>query len=172
MIGSFFDPIDKWIVYFMPEEEFTKVEDLKKKFKKPKLGKLLADTQEEHQKQQIEVGEFVEEVGNKEVMKEIWKQIDERRRLPLWQEKFYLLVYFKKNAILHRAINVFVQARHSRPYPQPGMTLFSYEPKKDLLLLEWVLPEKHAFRTFLSTRDYADPFLMGCIDKFLAGKLI
>lgn len=152
----------------MPEEKFTKVEDLKK----TTLGQRLADTAEEHSKQEIEVGEFVEEVGNKEVMKEIWKQIDARKTLPLWREKFYLLVYFKKNAILHRAINVFVQARHSRPEPQLGMTLFSYEPKKDLLLLEWVLPEKHAFQTFLATRDYTDPFLMNCIDRFLAGKLV
>jgi len=152
-------------------EKFEKVEDLEKKHKSPKLGKLLADTAEEHAKQQIEVGEFVEEVGNKEVMKEIWKQIDERRDLPLWKEKFYLLVYFRKNAVLHRAINVFVQARHSRPEPQLGMTLFSYEPQKDLLLLEWVLPDKHAFQTFLQTREYTDPFLMDCIDRYLAGNL-
>lgn len=151
----------------MTAERFVKIEDLEK----PTLGKQLADTQELHQKQVIEVGEFVEEVGNKEVMKEIWKQIDARKELPQWKDKFYLLVWFRKNTILNRVIEVMVQSRHSKPLPEPGLTCFSYTPKKDLLLLEWVLPNKHAFKTFIKTREYTDPFLMDCIDKYLAGKL-
>jgi hypothetical protein len=151
----------------MTAERFIKVEDLDK----PTLGQQLADTEQLHQKQVIEVGEFVEEVGNKEVMKEIWKQIDARKELPQWQEKFYLLVWFKKNTVLNRVIEVLVQSRHSKPLPEPGLTCFSYTPKKDLLLLEWVLPNKHAFQTFIKTREYTDPFLTDCIDKYLAGSL-
>lgn len=151
----------------MTKEKFVKIEDIEKKT----LGQQFADTQQLHQKQNIEVGEFVEEVGNKEVMKEVWKQIDARRSLPQWKEKFYILVWFRRNAILNRAIEVFVQCRHTRPIPEPGLTCFSYEGKKDLLLLEWVLPNKHAFKTFIKTREYTDPFLMDCIDKFLAGSL-
>lgn len=150
------------------QDKFIKIEDIEKK---PTLGQRLAETQEEHQKQQIEVGEFVEEVGNKEVMGEVWKQIDARRSLPAWKDKFYLLVWFRKNSVLNRVINVYVQSRHTRPTPEPGLTLFSYEPKKDLLLLEWVLPDKHAFKTFIQTRDYSDPFLMDCIDRYLARTL-
>ena len=137
---------------------------------KPTMGRQLNDTQAEYQKQQIEVGEFVEEVGNKEVMAEVWKQIDARRGLPQWSEKWYLLVLFKKNTILNRVIEVYVQSRHTRPDMEPGLTCFSYDPKTNALLLEWVLPNKHAFKTFLKTRDYTDDFLMHCIDTYLAGK--
>jgi hypothetical protein len=137
---------------------------------RPTIGQMLVDTQEEYQKQQIEVGEFVDEVGNKEVMAEIWRQIDARKGLPQWLDKWYLLVLFKKDAILHRVINVFVQSRHTRPDMEPGFTCFSYNPKEGQLLLEWVLPNKHAFKTFLKTRDYTDGFLMHCIDTYLAGK--
>jgi hypothetical protein len=152
----------------MTTDKFIKVEDIEKR---KTLGQQLADTEHLHQKQQIEVGEFVEEVGNKEVMKEIWKQIDERRQLPQWKEKFYIFVWFKKSAVLHRLIEVFVHCRHTKPNPEPGLTLFSYEPAKDLLLLEWVLPDKHAFKTFIKTREYSDPFLMECVDKYLNGSL-
>ncbi len=151
---------------------YQKLKDNEKKPKRKTLGQQLADTQKEHQNQQIEVGEFVEEVGNKEVMAEIWKQIDARKQLPLWQEKFYLLVWFRKDAILPRVIKCMVQSRHTRPKPEPGLSCFSYEAKKDQLLLEWVLPDKHAFKTFLKTRAYTDDFLMHCIDNYLAGKLV
>lgn len=140
--------------------------------KKETLGKKLADTQKSHEKQKIEVGEFVEEVGNKEVMKEVWKQIDARKDLPQWsKDKFYILVWFKKNAVLNRVIECNVHCRHTKPRSEPGLTCFSYEPSSDTLLLEWVLPDKHAFTTFLKTRDYNDPYLMKCIDEYLAGKL-
>jgi hypothetical protein len=135
------------------------------------VGQMLADTQKEHEKQQIEVGEFVEEVGNKEVMKEVWKQIDARAGLPQWKGKFYILVWFKKNAILHRVVEVYVQSRHTAPMPEPGLTCFSYNTSNDNLILDWVLPDKHAFKTFLKTREYTDPFLMKCIDEYLSGKL-
>jgi hypothetical protein len=138
---------------------------------RPTIGQMLADTQEEHQDQKIEVGEFVEEVGNKEVMKEIWKQIDSRRGLPQWKDKYYILMWIRKNVLLTRVVEVNVMCRHSKPIAEPGLTCFSYEPSKDLLLLEWVLPDKHAFRTFLKTREYTDPFLMKCIDEYLAGTL-
>jgi hypothetical protein len=146
--------------------KFTKVEDLEGK---PTLGQQLADTEQLHQKQEIEVGEFVEEVGNKEVMKEIWRQIDERKEFPQWRKKFYVVVWLKRSAVLHRVIEVLVHCRHTRLAMEPGLTMFSYDPKRDLLLLEWVLPNKSAFKTFLQTREYSDPFLMECIDKYLAG---
>lgn len=140
----------------------------KDKIDRVALGKLLADTQKEHQKQQIEVGEFVEEVGNKEVMKEVWRQIDERKGLPQWRDKYYILVWFKKNAILNRAIEVFVQCRHTDPKKEWGLTCFSFEPKTDNLLLEWVLPNRSAVPMFMKTRDYTDPFLIKCIEDHLS----
>ena len=136
------------------------------------LGQQMADTAEEHSKQQIEVGELVEEIGNKEVMKEIWRQIDERRGLPQWNDKYWLLVYFRKNPILVRTVLCFVQCRHTAPNMEPGLTCFSFDPIGDKLNLEWVLPDKHAFKTFLSTRHYNDKFLMHCIDRYLEGKLV
>lgn len=151
----------------MSEELQEEINPKVKEEPKKTVGQLLADTQDEHLQENVEVGEFVDEVGNKEVMKEVWRQIDERRTLPQWNHKFYLLVLFKKDTILHRAIRVYVQARHTPPQMEPSLTCFSYDPKKDVLLLEWVLPQKHAFKTFLSTRDYNDPFLMKCIDDYL-----
>lgn len=151
---------------------YKKLEDNEPIPKRETIGKQLADTQQEHQKQQLEVGEFVEEVGNKEIMKEIWKQIDERKELPQWKDKFYILMWVRKDPILVRVIKCMVQCRHTRPKPEPGLTCFSYESKKDQLLLEWVLPDKHAFKTFLNTRAYNDDFLMHCIDEYLAGRLV
>jgi hypothetical protein len=141
---------------------------------RPTIGQMLADTQEEHQKQQIEVGEITEEIGNKEVLKEIWKQIHDRSGLPQWKDKFYLVVFYTKNPILHRIIEVNVQSRHSRCLPEPGLTLFSYDPAlgDQGLKLEWVLPNKHAFKTFLMTPTTTDPFLMDCIKKYQAGTLV
>jgi hypothetical protein len=137
-----------------------------------KIGKLLQETQDAHMKEQIEVGELIEEVGNKEVMKEIWRQIDERRVLPEWKEKFYLIVYFKKNYKLQRVMEVYVQSRHTRPNPEQGLTLFSFDPSTEKLSLEWTLPDVRAFNTFLHNRYSFDPFLIECIEKFKAGKLV
>ena len=134
---------------------------------RPTVGQLLADTEEEHKKQQIEVGEFVEEVGNKEVMKEIWRQIDTRRDLPQWKKKWYLLVFFRKDTIMPRVIHCDIQSRHSEPKMEWGLTCFSYNPKGDSLLLEWVLPNKTALPMFLKNRYNTDPFLMHCIDENL-----
>lgn len=143
-----------------------------KKTKRPTLGKLLADTEAQHLKQaNIEVGEFVETVGNKEYMKGLWECIEKRSGLPQWSDKYYILVLCKKNVPLYRVVDIRFFVRHSRPLPIPGWHLWSYDPKSEKLHLEWVLPDKHAFKTFLSVRHYTDPFLMECIDRYLAGKL-
>ena len=132
---------------------------------RPTVGQMLADTQESHQKQEIEVGEFIEEVGNKEVMKEVWRQIDARKGLPQWNHKFYILVYFHKDHLLHRVMHCEVQSRHSFPEMNYGLTCFSFEPKTDNLLLEWVLPNKSAVPMFLKNRANTDEFLIHCIEK-------
>ena len=135
---------------------------------RPTVGQLLADTQEEHEKQQIEVGEYIEEVGNKEVMKEIWSQIDARKGLPQWKDKWYLLVYFHKDSRLHRVMHCDIQSRHSRPALEWGLTCFSFNPKTDNLLLEWVLPNKSAVPMFLKNKTNTDPFLIHCIEQMQA----
>ena len=137
---------------------------------RPTVGQMLVDTAEEHAKQQIEVGEFIDEIGNKEVMTEIWKQIDARKGLKQWNHKFYIVVYFRKDTHLHRVIKCLVQCRHTSPLMVPGLTCFSYEPKKDQLLLEWILPDRPAFNTFLMTEATSDPFLIQCIKTYLSGK--
>lgn len=141
---------------------------------RPTIGKMLADTEEEHKKQQIESGELAEEIGNKEVLKEMWRQIHDRAGLPEWKEKFYQVIYFTKDPVLVRVIRANVQSRHTRPAPEPGLTLFSYDPAlgDKGLKLEWVLPNKHAFKTFLMARNTTDPFLIHCIEQYKAGKLI
>lgn len=136
--------------------------------KRNTVGQILADTQELHQKQQIEAGEFVEEVGNKEVMKEVWRQIDQRRGLPQWsKQKWYLLVYFHKDPIMPRVIRCEVQSRHTEPRMEWDLTCFCYDPKTDQLLLHWVLPHKTAARMFLKNRDKTDDFLIYCIEKMM-----
>lgn len=138
---------------------------------KKTVGKMLYETQTEHMKEQMEVGEFIEEIGKKEIMKEIWKQIDERKGLEEWKDKFYLLLHFKKNYQLQRVIEILVQSRHTRPKPEQGLSLYSYDPKEDALVLEWTIPEERAFITFLLNPDDFDPFLIECIKKYQAGTL-
>jgi hypothetical protein len=135
---------------------------------------MLADTEEEHKKQKIESGEIAQEIGNKEVMKEIWRQIHDRVDLPQWKEKFYIVVYFTKNPVLTRVIEANVHSRHTKPSPSPGLTLFSFDPSlgDKGLKLEWVLPNKHAFKTFLMARNTTDPFLIKCIEQYQAGTLV
>lgn len=143
------------------------------KKKRATLGKLLADTEKEHlQSANIEVGEFVETVGNKEYMKGLQECIDKRAGLPQWRDKYYIAVLCRKNVPLVRVVDIRFFVRHTRLSPSPGWHLWSFNPKTEELVLEWVLPDKHAFRTFLSVRNYTDPFLMDCIDKYLDGKLI
>jgi len=137
---------------------------------RPTVGQLLADTAEEHQKEKIEVGEFIEEVGNKEIMKEVWRQIDARKGLPQWREKWYILLYFRKDTRLHRVMKCDVMSRHTAPSLEVGLTCFSFDPKTNNLLLEWVLPNASAIPMFLKNRDTMDPFLIHCIDRYLAGK--
>lgn len=134
---------------------------------RPTVGQMLADTQEDHQKQQVEVGEFVEEIGNKEVMKEIWRQIDARAGLPQWKDKWYLLVYFHKDPRLHRVMHCDIQSRHSFPTPEWSLTCFSFTPSADALHLEWVLPNKSAVPMFMKNKANTDPFLIHCIEKKL-----
>lgn len=150
------------------DKEFTWTKEAKRNLKpKPTLGKMLADTEDEHRKQNIEVGEFVEEVGNKEIMKEIWKQIEDRQTLPQWKDKYYILVYLKKSAVLHRVVECFVQCRHTQPFKEWGLTCFSYDPVKNILDLEWVLPNKTAVSMFMKNKDTTDPFLIKCIVEYL-----
>lgn len=147
----------------MPEE-YVKVEDLGKR---PTVGALLAATESEHQKQQIEVGEFVEYFGEHEVMKKIWKAIDARRNLPQWQPRFWVVTLLKKNPVLHRALQLAIHCRHTAPLPEPGLDCYVYDTQRDALDLVWTLPERHAFRTFIQTREFTHPFLMKCIDEYL-----
>jgi hypothetical protein len=135
------------------------------------IGRMLLETQKKHEQEQIEVGEFIDTLGSKEIMKEIWKQIDARRTLPEWKAKFYLLVLFKKNYQLQRVVEIYVQSRHTKPKAQPGLSLFSYDPPNDRLALEWTLPDTRAFNTFLSHKDDFDPFLIECIEKYKKGIL-
>lgn len=143
---------------------------------KKTLGQMMWETQAEHNKtfeQPIEVGEVVEEIGNKEVMTAIWKAIHDREGLPQWNEKYYIVLFFKKNAILHRVLEANIHCRHTAPHCEPGLTLFSYDPHLGSkgLKLEWVLPRKGAFKMFLKNRENSDPFLMSCIDRYLKGTL-
>lgn len=139
---------------------------------RPTLGQLLSDTEEQHLKSDlIEVGEFVQTVGDKEYMKGLWKCIEDREGLPQWSDKYYIGVLCRKNVPLYRVIDIRFLVRHTRQRPEPGWHLWSYTPKGKKLTLEWVLPDRHAFKTFLSVRNYTDPFLMQCIDKYLDGKL-
>lgn len=147
-----------------PKKQMSTVQD------RPTVGQLLADTHAEHLKQKFEVGEFVEEIGNKEVMTEIWRQIEARRALPHWQPKFYLLVFLHKDHLLHRVIKCFIQSRHTAPKMEPGLTLFSYDTSKDELQLEWVLPNEESFKMYHQHPDKFDPFLIHCIDCYLADK--
>ena len=136
--------------------------------KRPTVGKLLADTESEHRKQNIEVGEFVEHIGKYEVMKKIWEAIDARKSLPQWQGRFWIVTCLKKSPVLHRAVNLLIHCRHTYLEPEPGLECYVYDTQTGKLDLVWVLPDKHAFRLFLQTRDYTDPFLMRCIDSYLA----
>lgn len=136
------------------------------------IGQQLFETHEEHlHNDNIEVGEFVEEVWGKEYGKQLKESIDKRVNDPDWKQKYYLLVIAKKNSILHRVIEIFVQPRHTRPNPEPGLTLWSYDPKSKKLDLEWILPKKHAFNTFLENESHTDPFLIKCINKYKDGTL-
>ena len=142
------------------------------KKKRPTIGKLLSDTHEQHIKNDlIEVGELVETIGNKEYMKSLWECIDKREGIKEWTSKYYIMVLCRKNVPLYRVVDIRFFVRHTRPAPNPGWHLWSYNPRNKKLDLEWVLPDKHAFRTFLSVREYSDPFLMECIDKYMDGKL-
>ena len=145
--------------------------------KKKTVGQMMYETQAEHDKtfgdNKIEVGEVVEDIGNKQVMVDIWKAIHARADLPQWKEKYYIVLFFKKHAILHRVLEANIHCRHSKPSPEPSLTLFSYDPilGDKGLKLEWVLPRKGAFELFLKNRETTDPFLMKCIDQYLSGKL-
>lgn len=135
---------------------------------KKTVGQMLLETEREHQRQQIEVGEFVESLGKDKIMPEVWRQINERRDLPEWQEKFYIVLWMKKNTFLHRVLELVVHTRHTQPSKEWGLTCFSFDPKEEKLKLEWVLPKQHAVHMFLKNKDYMDPFLIHCIEAHLA----
>lgn len=139
---------------------------------RPTIGSLLYQTQEEASKQYVEVGEYVEEVGKHEYMKQLRESIEKRIGDPAWKDLYYLLVLTRKNAVLTRITEIYVQPRHTRPSPEPGLTLWSYDPSSSDLKLEWVLPNKHAFKMFLQTESYTDPFLIACIKKYQEGSLV
>jgi hypothetical protein len=137
------------------------------------IGQELFETHESHLRDDnIEVGEFTEEVGKKEYLKQIRETIEKRANDPEWQKRYYLYVLVKKNSILHRVIEIYVQPRHTRPIPEPGLTLWSYDPKTKDLKLEWVLPKRQAFHTYLDNPNAFDPFLIDCIRKYQIGKLV
>ena len=138
---------------------------------RPTLGTMLWQTQKEHEKQQIEVGEYVEHVGKHEYMAKLREIVERRQNDSAWKDKYYLLAITRKNPVLVRVVEIYIQARHTRPIPEPGLTLYSYDPSKKELKLEWVLPHKRAFNTFLKTEAYTDPFLIECIKKYQQGTL-
>ena len=143
------------------------------KKKRKTIGQQLVDTHEEHTKNAgIEAGEFIEHIGSHEIMKKLRQMIEERAGLPQWAEKYYILTFFKKNTILHRIFEFYAQARHTRPKPEPGLTLYSYNPKNKDFALEWTLPAKNAFKTFLKAEGFCDKLLTDCIKAYKAGKLV
>ena len=137
---------------------------------RPTVGQLLNDTHEQHSKQKLEVGEFIDEYGQKEVMKELWRQIDERKELPHWQPVFYLLVYMRKDPYLKRVLRCDIQSRHTKPSMEPNLVCYSYHSKNDELRLDWILPNESAFKMYLGNKSKTDPFLFHCIEQYLAGK--
>lgn len=135
---------------------------------RPTVGQLIADTQEKASNAApVEAGDLAEGLGKDFVMKEVWRQIDDRRSLPQWNDKFYIVVFFRKDPFIKRTIRCDVQCRHTEPKREPGLTCFSYEGGKDDLLLEWVLPTRASFPMFLKNRANTDEFLIHCIESFL-----
>lgn len=142
------------------------------KNKKKTAGQHIYETQKEHEASSpIEAGEFMEEIGAKEIMKKLRQMIEEREGLIQWQEKYYIVTFFKKNQQLHRIFEFYAHARHTRPAPEPGLTLYSWNPKTKEFMLEWTLPARNAFNTFLKAEGYADQFLIDCIKAYKKGKL-
>jgi len=149
-----------------------------KKDKKKTLGQELFETRESYIRENTNrtVGDQVDEIGEEEIMPAIWKQVEERKGLEQWKDKFYITVFFKRHPLPasideNRVWDCFIQSRHTRPRPEPGLTLYSYDPKTNKLNLEWVLPRKDAFMTFLSKDSSFDPFLIDCIRKYIGGEL-
>lgn len=151
----------------------SKKDSIKKKENKKTLGTQLLESYDHYVKNtgDFTVGEIVDEMGSKEIMPEIWRQIREREGSESWKETFFIVVWFRKHQIINRVTECFVHSRHTRPRPEPGLTLWSYNPKEKKLKLEWVLPRKEAFMTFLSKEYYFDPFLIECIKRYKEGIL-
>lgn len=87
-------------------------------------------------------------------------------------EKIYVKVLAKKHVYTTEMVSVVYGITDVRPLPDWKNLLYLYDREKNRWTLEWVLPQSiEIARVILAHREGFDPFLVDCIEKFMAGKL-
>jgi hypothetical protein len=72
-----------------------------------------------------------------------------------WPEPFFICVQTRRERLLTNVIRCQFYARLSRPTPQYDLALYSYDPKKEQLRFEWVVPDKQTVEDVVTAHNSA-----------------
>jgi hypothetical protein len=92
------------------------------------------------------------------------------------RRKFYLVVLFKKERLMHNVVRQYFLPRLSCPTPQYDQTVYSYDPADDQICYLWTVPDKETTKILaqggpelpfelLELASYARDFVLGKLDR-------
>lgn len=111
-----------------------------------------------------ECREVVLEYGTKEWLPRLQKILKEEA--PKFNKKFYILVVGYKDPLSDIASHVRIIVRGTKPLPEPKTMVYSYDPKEEILMVEWTLPSDQTIKDILNDPEGFDPFLVDCVIKY------
>lgn len=146
--------------------------NMKKEEKKEQVGKILIDKikrASDTGDKGPEAREVTKEWGKK-FLTDIEKIIEDPK-YKKWN-KIYIKILAKKQIHTSHLVNVVYGITPKMPSPDWKNMLYSYDRKKDVWQIEWILPQSiEIARVILLHEEGFDPFLVDCIKKFLDKKL-
>lgn len=86
-------------------------------------------------------------------------------------KSFYILAFMGKDMSLETVVRLVMQARWTKPDPQPSSFLYYFDHKKESVELIWSLPPDYSMAKILAMPWEYDPQLVQWVKDFQSGKL-
>lgn len=90
------------------------------------------------------------------------------QKKPFGNHKFYVFMFVKRIDDRAGIKKMYMQPRLTKPEPLPGTTLMRVNPKyPEEAVIIWTLPNENNFKLYKKDKQFSDPFVYECIDKYL-----
>ena len=95
--------------------------------------------------------------------------MDEAQKNP--SKSFYVLVYMGKDLTLETVVRAVIQARWTKPRPEPSSFLYYFDHKKETFDLLYSLPPEYSMANILMQPHLYDPLLVDWVRKYKKNEL-